>query len=110
MEFDISYTSKEITPWGGMVFMKQMLQNIGFRELVENNPNLPVSGSNRGYKSSTIIEGFITSIWCGLIGFCIPKSRDMMRHWERYLTGRIPLVKIPINDFSPNLLKRPTKK
>jgi hypothetical protein len=65
MEFDISYTSKEITPWGGMVFLKQMLQNIGFRELIENNADLPVSGSNRGYKTSIIIEGFITSIWCG---------------------------------------------
>jgi hypothetical protein len=65
MEFDISYTSKEITPWGGMVFLKQMLQKIGFRELVENNTDLPVSGSNRGYKTSTIVEGFITSIWCG---------------------------------------------
>ena len=65
MEFDISYTSKEITPWGGMVFLKQMLRNIGFRELIENNTDLPVSGSNRGYKTSTIIEGFITSIWCG---------------------------------------------
>jgi len=65
MDFDISYTSKEITPWGGMVFLKQMLQKIGFRELIEKNPDLPVSGSNRGYKTSTIIEGFITSIWCG---------------------------------------------
>ena len=65
MEFDISYTSKEITPWGGMVFLKQMLQKVGFRELIDNNPDLPVSGSNQGYKSSTIIEGFITSIWCG---------------------------------------------
>jgi len=65
MEFNISYTSKEITPWGGMVFLKQMLNKIGFRELVENNPDLPISGSNRGYKTSTIIEGFITSIWCG---------------------------------------------
>lgn len=65
MEFDVSFTSKEITPWGGMVFLKQMLQKIGFRELIENNPDLPVSGSNRGYKTSTIIEGFITSIWCG---------------------------------------------
>ena len=65
MNFDISFTSKEITPWGGMVFLKQMLQNIGFRNLVENNTDLPVSGSNRGYKTSTIIEGFITSIWCG---------------------------------------------
>lgn len=65
MEFDISYTSKEITPWGGMVFLKQMLQKTGFRDLIEANPDLPESKSNRGYKTSTIIEGFITSIWCG---------------------------------------------
>lgn len=63
MEFDISYTNKEITPWGGMVFLKQMLQKTGFRQLVEQNTDLPQSGSNRGYKTSTIIEGFITSIW-----------------------------------------------
>jgi len=65
MEFDISYTSKEITPWGGMVFLKQMLQKIGFRELIERNPDLPISGSNRGYRTAAIVEGFITSIWCG---------------------------------------------
>jgi hypothetical protein len=65
MEFDISYTSKEITPWGGMVFLKQMLQKIGFREFIEQNPDLPQSGSNRGYKTSTIVESFIVSIWCG---------------------------------------------
>jgi len=65
MEFDISYTSKEITPWGGMVFLKQMLEKTGFRELVEKNTDLPQPGSNRGYKTATIIEGFITSIWCG---------------------------------------------
>jgi len=65
MEFDISYTSKEITPWGGMVFLKQMLQKIGFRDLIKYNSDLPVSGSNRGYNTFTIVEGFITSIWCG---------------------------------------------
>ena len=65
MEFDISYTNKEITPWGGMAFLHQMLQKIGFRELIEANLDLPQSGSNRGYKTSTIVEAFITSIWCG---------------------------------------------
>jgi len=65
MEFDISYTSKEITPWGGMIFLKQMLQKTGFRELIERNEDLPRSGSNRGNKTATIIESFITSIWCG---------------------------------------------
>jgi hypothetical protein len=65
MDFDISYTSKEITPWGGMVFLKQMLDKIGFRKLILDNKDLPQSGSNRGYDTPTIIEGFITSIWCG---------------------------------------------
>ena len=69
MDFDISYTSKEITPWGGMVFLKQMLQKIGFREMVENCEDLPSPGSNRGYKPTTIIECFITSIWCGASKF-----------------------------------------
>jgi len=77
MEFDISYTSKEITPWGGMAFLRQMLQKINFRELIENNPDLPVSGSNRGYKTSTIIEGFITSIWCGANRF---SHTEVTRH------------------------------
>lgn len=27
MEFDISYTSIEITPWGEMIFLKQMYQS-----------------------------------------------------------------------------------
>jgi hypothetical protein len=43
MEFDISYTNKEVTPWGGMVFLRQMLQKIGFRELIEKNVDLPPS-------------------------------------------------------------------
>jgi hypothetical protein len=33
--------------------------------LIDQNTDLPQSGFNRGYKTSTIIEGFITSIWCG---------------------------------------------
>jgi len=65
MEFEISYTNKEVTPWGGMVFLKQMLQKIDFREIIEQNVDLPRRGSNRGYQTSTIIESFITSIWCG---------------------------------------------
>lgn len=65
MEFDISYTSKEITPWGGMVFLKRMLEKTAFRELIRKNPDLPQSGSNRGYNTAVIIEAFITSIWCG---------------------------------------------
>ncbi len=65
VEFEISYTNKEITPWGGLALVKQMLGKMGFREMVERNPDLPQPGSNRGYDAATIIESFITSIWCG---------------------------------------------
>lgn len=65
MEFDIGFTDREITPWGGMVFLKQMLQKIGFSKVIEASEDLPVPGSNRGYNSTTIIESFIASIWCG---------------------------------------------
>ena len=65
MEFDISFTDREITPWGGMVFLKQMLEKIGLRKIIDENVDLPKAKSNRGYKASTILESFITSIWCG---------------------------------------------
>jgi hypothetical protein len=65
MEFEIGYTDKEITPWGGMVFMRQMLDKMGFRKVVCAQPDLPVSGSNRGYSVATIVEAFMVSIWCG---------------------------------------------
>lgn len=65
MKFELSYTSKEITPWGGMVFLKQMLDNLKFRELIENCSKLPTQNSNRGHSVPVLIESFITSIWCG---------------------------------------------
>jgi hypothetical protein len=65
MEFDVSFTNKEITPWGGMVFLKQMLDKIGFKDQILKCEYLPQPQSNRGHKVSTILEVFITSIWCG---------------------------------------------
>jgi len=65
MKFELSYTSKEITPWGGMVFLKQMLDKIGFREQIKSCPSLPTQNSNRGHSIPVLLETFITSIWCG---------------------------------------------
>lgn len=64
MEFEISYTNQEITPWGGMVFLRQMLDKIGFKTRVESCLDLPQPGSNRGYLPISIIESFLVSIWC----------------------------------------------
>jgi len=65
MQFDIGYTDKAITPWGGMVLFRRMLDKIGFQQVVLDSPDLPVPGSNRGYHAITILESFIVSIWCG---------------------------------------------
>lgn len=50
MEFYISYTCKEIKPWGGMFFLKQMLQKIDFREQIIQCKDLPELKSNKTTK------------------------------------------------------------
>ena len=65
MNFKISFTKQQITPWSGMVFLKQMLQNMDFRTKIKECPGLPQPGSNRGYAPYELIESFIVSIWCG---------------------------------------------
>lgn len=65
MKYELSFTNKEITPWGGMVFLKQMLDKIGFGEQIGNCEALPISQSNNSYKKEVLLESFITSIWCG---------------------------------------------
>jgi hypothetical protein len=108
MEFDISFTDREITPWGGMVFLKQMLQKIGFRKIVDENVDLPIAKSNRGYKASTILESFITSIWCGANRFLHTEVTRHEPYWVIFLIGNAPQGRTPINGFFPNLTKQKT--
>jgi len=61
----LNTANKEVTPWGGMVFLKQFLDKIGFAGQVANCDALPEPGSNRGYSPVAILEAFICSIWCG---------------------------------------------
>ena len=74
MEFDVSFTNKEITPWGGMVFLKQMLDKIGFKDQILKCEYLPQPQSKRGHKVSTILEAFLSPVF-GVepIDLCIPK-------------------------------------
>lgn len=65
MELKVSFTDKEITPWGGMVLLKNMLDQIEFDTVLSGCIYLPQPGSNRGYSPNQIIKPFIVSIWCG---------------------------------------------
>ena len=63
-DFEVRFTSREISAWGGLALMRRMLQSIQFPEAARQW-NLPQPGSNRGYEPVQIIEQFMVSIWCG---------------------------------------------
>lgn len=65
MEFDIAFTNKEITPWGGMALLRKFLDKIGFRDQIRQCSYLPTQGSNRGHNIVDLLEAFIVSVWCG---------------------------------------------
>jgi hypothetical protein len=69
MEFTYTFTNKEITPWGGMIFLKQFLNKIEFSEQIKRCSFLPRPGSNRGYDLSVLLESFVCSVWCGATRF-----------------------------------------
>lgn len=59
MELKIEFTDKEITPWGGMVLMKKLIEKTKINEVLEHLP-LPKQNSNRGYKPIQLINNFFT--------------------------------------------------
>lgn len=59
------FTDRKISPWGGIKNLQQLLASSGIREFIESMDCLPQPGSNRGYKSIDLIEGFITSVVLG---------------------------------------------
>lgn len=63
-EIQVEFTDKQVTAWGGMKLMKDMLDSIGIKKFMKTL-DLPEKGSNRGYESMQIIECFWTSIWIG---------------------------------------------
>ncbi len=64
----MEFTDKEITPWGGMVLMKQLIDKTKINEVLERLP-LPAQQSNRGYNPVQLINNFWVSIWSGASRF-----------------------------------------
>ena len=63
-DFDIRYTDRPITPFGGLTTVKKFYQNSGLQDVISSLP-LPQPGSNRGYDPVDIIEGFLVSVILG---------------------------------------------
>lgn len=66
--FQLKFSSKEVTAWGGLALLKKMLDAMDFGAAMKQW-QLPQSGSNRGYRPEQLIEQMIVSIWCGACRF-----------------------------------------
>ena len=76
MGFELRFTDKEITAWGGMGLMKRMLDRIGFDSALEAC-DFPKPGSNRGYSPTQLLLQFMLSVWCGANCF---EHSEVTRH------------------------------
>ena len=54
----------EITSWGGLSILKEMLDKMRFEQELEQM-SLPGQGSKRGYPPGQLIVQFMASVWCG---------------------------------------------
>lgn len=58
------FTSREVSPWGGIKFFQGTYQACRIREMLSNLP-IPQPKSNRGYCPEDLIEGFLCSVVLG---------------------------------------------
>ncbi len=66
--FKIEYSDKNVTPFGGLIFMKEMFEKTGIMKQFKKE-DLPVSRSQNRYAPTDIIGCFMASVWCGACNF-----------------------------------------
>lgn len=76
MDFELQFSDKEITPWGGMALMKRMLDRMQMDEALKDL-KLPRPGSNRGYTPEQLFMQFMLGVWCGANRF---EHGEVTRH------------------------------
>lgn len=62
--FDLKFTSREVTAWGGLALLKRLIDGMGLRTALQSW-QLPQPGSNRGYRPEQLFKQMLVSIWCG---------------------------------------------
>jgi hypothetical protein len=102
MELTYQFTNKEITQCGGMVFLKQFLDRMGFSDKVAACDILPQPGSNRGYPLTVLLASF------GVVrrSLFIPNLLVQTEHYGRFSAGNAFPRKMLTSVFSANLPKR----
>ena len=70
--FELQFSDKLITPWGGMALIKRMLDHICFDRAL-SDACLTQPGSNRGYRPEQLIMQVMLSVWCAATGLSMPR-------------------------------------
>jgi len=67
-ELGVEYSDKDVTAWGGMKLMHDLVERMGIKDYLRRL-RIPRKGSNRGYDPIQILESFWVSIWIGASRF-----------------------------------------
>ncbi len=106
-ELKVEFTDKQVTSWGGMKLMKDMLDSIGIKEMMKDL-DLPERGSNRSYSAIQIIECFWVSIWIGAGRFSHSAYLRYDKVLKKIFDGNKLHRKVHIVDFFKNLVGKGT--
>lgn len=72
----IDFVDKKVTPFGGFIVLKELLEQMNFEQAI-TQMEFPSQGSNRGYDPAQLIIGLMSSIWCGCNCF---QQTEIFRH------------------------------
>ena len=94
MSMEVQFSDKQVTPWGGLVLMKKLLDRTGIRKKL-SELNLPESKNNNSIDSLSIVESFFAPVWIGATAFrqtAIIKLASTVKEifgWSRIPSGTI---------------------
>ena len=66
--FEIQYSDKPVTPFGGLVLMKELVERTGILSQMQQS-DIPQNTSPNGYDPMVVIQSFWVSVWCGACKF-----------------------------------------
>jgi hypothetical protein len=90
MEYE--YTDDQVTPWGGMQEMKNLIDKTGISNKLKSF-SLPEGKSNNSIEAISIVESFWVSIWIGCYRFshtAVVRVDEVLRQifgWKRVPSG-----------------------
>ena len=89
---EYQYSDKSVTPWGGMLQMKHLLDKSGIREKL-TELGLPEGTSNNRIDALSIVEAFWVSVWIGAFRFshtAVVRVDETLKNifgWKRVASG-----------------------